>query len=226
MVCKFPSNSNDYFILWFSIWKLSWNLCKLYFWGKVAPLEWRSHRALEVGLVEMPGDCLHLVMEIWVLLQLVLGYFGQYSCHIDQGWGDPYRSGLGWSLCCWCARSPAQGPPPSPGKRRRRKSRRLGGIEAILPHLWTSSVLLPWKAPWLLLLGKGIPFTGVTLFSYLSPQFDKTFCSRLWGPDVCDTQWYIAAGKNKCAVNWKTCLKKAQMGSTIASEVPLCESLM
>lgn len=137
-----------------------------------------------------------------------------------------YRSGLGWSLCCWCARSPAQGLPPSPGKRRRRKSRRLGGIEAILPHLWTSSVLLPWKAPWLLLLGKGIPFTGVTLFSYLSPQFDKTFCSRLWGPDVCDTQWYIAAGKNKCAVNWKTCLKKAQMGSTIASEVPLCESLM
>lgn len=60
-------------------------------------------------------------------------------------------------------------------------------------------------------------------FFYLSPQSDKTLWGRLQG--VYCTHQYAAGKKKKSAMNWKTCLKKAQMGSTIASEVPCLRRL-
>lgn len=45
--------------------------------------------------MEVHGDSLHLVVEICVLLQSVLGCFGEYSCHTgDKGWGGPSAVGV------------------------------------------------------------------------------------------------------------------------------------
>lgn len=98
-----------------------------------------------------------------------------------------------------------------------------GEFEAVFPFPWASSELQPWKTPWSEdsnPVGERETFHRCCLFLLPFP----TVC---WNPPEEAARarclpyiWlYSSGGKKKGAIIWKMCLKKEQMGSTIANEV-------